>query len=65
MPDPKRPWKAVGAFALAFLGALLATIQGRTDLGDMKPVDWLIVVGSAVVTAGTVYQIKNPAAPPA
>jgi hypothetical protein len=65
MPDPKRPWKAVAAFALAFLGALLATVQGRTDLDTMKPLDWAIVIGSAVVTAGTVYQLKNPTAPPA
>jgi hypothetical protein len=65
MPDPKRPWKALGAFALAFLGALLATVQGRTDLDTMSGMDWLVVVGTALVTALGVYGIKNPPAPPA
>lgn len=64
MPDPKRPYKAVAAFVLAFIGALVATVQGRTDLDTMSTTDWLIVVGSALVTAGAVYQAKNPPMPP-
>lgn len=60
-----KPYKAVAAFVLAFLGALLATVQGRTDLDSMKAVDWLIVVGSALVTAGATYAVTNPPKPPA
>lgn len=63
MPDPKRPWKAIGGFVLTFLGTLLATVQGRTDLETMKLLDWAIVVGSAIVTAGAVYGITNPTKP--
>ena len=57
---PTQPYKAVAAFVLTFIGALIATIQGRTDINTMKPLDWLIVVGSALATAGTVYGVRNP-----
>lgn len=62
MPDNPltKPYKAVAAFVLAFIGAMVATVQGRTDIDSMKLIDWLIVVGSALVTAGAVYQISNP-----
>jgi hypothetical protein len=56
-----KPFKAAAAFVLTFLGTLLATIQGRTDLDTMRLIDWVIVVGSALVTAGTVYGVTNPA----
>jgi uncharacterized membrane protein YcaP (DUF421 family) len=58
--DPRRPWKAVVAFVLAFLTALYATLQGRTDLESMKALDWVIVVLGAVVTAGATYVVTNP-----
>lgn len=61
---PTKPYKAIAAFVLTFIGALLATVQGRTDLDTMKPLDWLIVVGSALVTAGTVYGVTNPPTAP-
>lgn len=54
-----KPYKAVAAFVLTFLGTLLATIQGRTDLNSMRFMDWAIVVLSAVVTTGAVYQVDN------
>ena len=57
---PTQPYKAVAAFVLTFIGALIASIQGRPTLDGMGPVDWLIVVGSALVTAGATYQIANP-----
>ncbi len=53
------PTKAIVAFVLAFLTALYATIQGRTDLDTMKLIDWLIVVLGAAVTAGATYSITN------
>lgn len=60
-PTPTKPYKAVVAFVLAFLTALYATLQGRTDLDTMKVGDWLIVILGAVVTAGAVYVTTNPA----
>ena len=63
MTPATKPYKAVAAFVLTFIGALLATVRGRTDLDTMKPLDWLIVVGSALVTAGTVYGVTNPPKP--
>lgn len=57
---PTQPYKAIAAFVLTFLGALIASIQGRPTLDGMHLVDWLIVIGSALVTAGATYQISNP-----
>jgi hypothetical protein len=59
---PTKPYKAVLGFVLTFLGTLAATVQGRTDLDTMKPVDWAIVIISALVVAGGVYGITNPPA---
>lgn len=56
-----KPHKAVLAFILTFIGALVATVQGREEsLESMKVLDWLVVVGAALVTAGGVYGIRNP-----
>lgn len=55
-----KPYKAVAAFVLTFIGAFVATVQGKTDLDTMKLIDWCIVVGSALVTAGATYGITNP-----
>lgn len=61
-PTPvNKPYKAIVGFVIAFVGALLATVQGRTDLDTMKLVDWLIVIATALVTAGGVYQTSNNA----
>jgi uncharacterized membrane protein YcaP (DUF421 family) len=60
MSTKTQPYKAIAAFVLTFIGALVATIQGRTDVNTMTVLDWLIVVGSALVTAGTVYGVTNP-----
>lgn len=59
-----QPYKAVAGFALTMLGTLLATLQGRTDLDTMRAMDWLIIVGSSLVTAGVVYGITNPEVSP-
>lgn len=61
--DPTRPLKAIAAFVLAFLTALYATVQGRTDLDTMGALDWGIVVLGAVVTAGATYTVANPKIP--
>ena len=51
--------KAVVAFVLAFLTALLAQVADKTEFGDLTVLQWLIAVTSAVVTAGGVYMIPN------
>lgn len=55
-----QPYKAVAAFVLTFLGTLLASIQGRKEFADLTALEWLIVVGTALVTTGAVYGITNP-----
>lgn len=53
------PAKAVLAAVAAFLASFLATVQGRTDLGTMKAIDWIIVLLSAAVTGLGVYLVPN------
>lgn len=59
MPTTK-PYKAVVAFVLTFLGTLLASVQGRKEFSDLTTLEWLIVIGTALVTTGAVYGITNP-----
>lgn len=54
-----KPYKAVAAFVLTFLSALLALVQDKTEFSDLTPLQWLIAVTSALVTAGVVYGISN------
>ena len=51
--------KAVVAGIIAFLGSLLATVQGRTDLGTMGFADWLVVILTAAVAGGATYIVPN------
>lgn len=55
-----QPFKAVGAFVLTFLGALLASVSGKTNFGDLTLFQWCVVVVSALVTSGAVWGITNP-----
>lgn len=59
MPATK-PYKAVAAFVLTFLASLLALVQDKTEFTDLTPLQWLIAVVSALVTAATVYGVTNP-----
>lgn len=54
-----KPYKAYVAFALTFITALLALIQDKTEFGDLTPLQWIIVILSATVTAGGVYLVDN------
>lgn len=56
--------KALVAFALAFLTSLLAQVQDKTEFTDLTPLQWVVAVLSAVVTAGAVYMIPNRPTPP-
>lgn len=51
--------KAIVAFVLAFLTALLAQIADKTSFSDLTPLQWVIAVLSAVVTAGAVWIVPN------
>jgi hypothetical protein len=58
--DKKKPWKATAAGILSFL---LLLIQSADVSANHHPVtwqEWLVTVGGALVTAGTVYSVKNP-----
>ena len=51
--------KAVVAFVLAFVTALLAQVADKTEFTDLTVLQWLIAVASALVTAGGVYTVRN------
>jgi hypothetical protein len=51
--------KAVVAFVLAFLTALLAQVADKTEFTDLTVLQWIIAVLSAVVTAGAVWVVPN------
>lgn len=56
--DPKKPWKAIGSFVLAFIGALAVATQGKEELDSNT--DWVLVLGTAFLTALATYGIPNP-----
>lgn len=58
-PQATTSYKTYVAFGVAFLTALVTTIQGRTDLDSMSVQQWLVVVLSALVTAGAVWTVPN------
>lgn len=51
--------KATAAFVLAFLAALLAQVADATQFSDLTPLQWLVAIVSAIVTAGAVYAVPN------
>jgi hypothetical protein len=51
--------KAIVAFVLAFLTALVAQVQDKTEFSDLTTLQWLVAVSSAIVTAGAVYIVPN------
>jgi uncharacterized membrane protein YcaP (DUF421 family) len=55
-----KPYKAIAAFVLTFVGCLIASVEGKKEFSDLTTLEWLIVIGTAVVTTGAVYQITNP-----
>lgn len=59
MPAAAKPTKAIVAFILTFLTALLAQIADKTEFSDLTTLQWVIAILSAVVTAGAVYAIPN------
>ena len=59
-PDPKRPYKAYAAAAVAFLGLLWANLQGVEDWGSLDFQDWVTIVVPAVLTFGATYLVGNP-----
>lgn len=46
------------AGAIAAFGAAIVAAEQATD-GHMTPAQWVIALGSAMVTLATVYQIPN------
>lgn len=55
-----QPFKAAFAFVVTFIGAILVFVQDKTEFSDLTLLQWLIVLGFALVNTAGVYQITNP-----
>lgn len=51
--------KALVGFLFGFLTSLVAQVQDKTEFSDLTSLQWVVVVLSAVVTAGAVYLVPN------
>lgn len=60
-PTKTKPYKAVVAWVLSFLGALLMLVQDKTEFNDLTALQWLIALITSAVVAGGVWTIPNPA----
>lgn len=55
-----QPYKAVAAFLITFIGGVLVSVQDKTAFSDLTVLQWLVVVGFALVNTAAVYGITNP-----
>jgi hypothetical protein len=51
--------KALVGFLFGFLTSLVAQVADKTEFSDLTPLQWVVVVLSAVVTSGAVYLVPN------
>ena len=51
--------KAIVGFVFGFLTSLVAQVADKTEFSDLTPLQWIVVVLSAVVTSGAVYLVPN------
>ena len=51
--------KAWLSAAITGLSSLIAQVQGKEQFGDLSPLQWLVVVLSAVVAGAVVYVTPN------
>ena len=54
------PYKAIAAFVITFIGGVLVSVQDKTEFSDLTLLQWLVVVGFALVNTAAVYGITNP-----
>jgi uncharacterized membrane protein YjjB (DUF3815 family) len=60
-PVANKPYKAIAAFVITFIGTLWANLNGRTDFNTMTFADWMTVVVPTILATAAVYGISNRA----
>lgn len=61
-PTPTKPYKAIVAGVLSFVGALYFELQPRAEtLDTMTFGEWFMVILAAVVISGATWFVPNPA----
>lgn len=53
-----KPWKAVAAFVLTFLGLIVQALSDR-GANAISTREWFIIVIGSLVTTGVVYGVSN------
>lgn len=60
-PTPTKPYKAIAAFVLTFLGLLIQSLEPTAKHHPVTTIEWVVTIVGALVSAGAVYGITNPA----
>lgn len=60
-PTATKPYKAIAAFVLTFLGLLVQAVTAKADAREITVQEWIVIVVGSLVTTGAVYGITNPA----
>lgn len=58
--NPRRPYKAIAALVVTFLGLLWANLEGKESWGTLGFQDWVTIVVPTVLATAAVYGIRNP-----
>jgi hypothetical protein len=60
-PVKTKPYKAIAAFVLTFLGLLLQSLEPTAEHHPVTAIEWVVTILGALATAGAVYGVTNPA----
>lgn len=63
-PTPTKPYKAIAAFVLTFLALLLQSLEPGAEHHPVSTTEWIVTILGALVSAGVVYGVTNPAKVP-
>ncbi len=58
--DPRKPYKAIAALVVTFIGLLWANLEGKEQWDTLGFQDWVTIVVPTVLATAAVYGIRNP-----
>lgn len=58
--DPRKPYKAIAALVVTFLGLLWANLEGKEQWDTLGFQDWVTIIVPTVLATAAVYGIRNP-----
>lgn len=60
-PTPTKPYKAIAAFIVTFLGLLVQSLEPGAEHHPVSATEWAVTIVGALVAAAAVYGVTNPA----